>query len=104
MRNQITPLNRGDFLLNNGEPYCYVLPELGPAPSESNRPRNRKDKLWCWFYYLDLIQNHPLGARWVLDNLDKIPSFKANWDSFNDENMPKKHKYRRISRREPKPL
>lgn len=91
-------------LPNLGNPYCDKLPILGKVPSNDNRPRSRYDQLWCWFFYLDFIQNDPSGARFVLDNLDKIPTFKSNWDAGLAKNGLRNHRKRKNPRREPKAL
>lgn len=86
-------------------PYGEHIPDLGPPPRQDmHRPRTREEQIWCWFYYVDMIVNHPHGARYVLDNLDRLPTFKCNWEGSKPKNTGFGLKYGNFSRRKPKPL
>jgi hypothetical protein len=90
---------------NSDAPYGKPIPALGKPPSASmHRPRTRVEQEWCWFYYVDLITNHPQGARFVLDNLEKLPTFKANWEGAKPKYTGFGAKYGNFSRRQPKHL
>jgi hypothetical protein len=78
-------------LPNNGEPYCEKLPYLEPPTFTVSEPKSRAQKLYCWFYYLELIQKDP---SLVLDNLDKIPTFRANWSQFEAKKKDKSKTYK----------
>jgi len=60
-------------------PYCLVIPPLKrPREGSLNRPQNRSERLYCWFFWIEAILNPDL-TRAVLDEIDVLPEFNADW-------------------------
>jgi hypothetical protein len=68
-----------EFVLSDDfSPYGEKLPFLVRPKSELQRPLTKYEKAYCWVYWLELIQD-PAHTRWVLDNLDNLPTFNTSW-------------------------
>ena len=60
-------------------PYVHTIPEVHrPTEMTLSRPKNQEERLYCWFYWLNLIQD-PTHTREVLDILPYLPEFRATW-------------------------
>lgn len=55
-----------------------VLP-LRPK-QDMRRPLTRDEQLFCWHHWITIILN-PAYTRYVLDELETIPTFNATWGS-----------------------
>ena len=65
------------------DPYCHTLPKLTrPTQNTLSKPLTKAEKEYCWFYWLEAIQEPSLTG-WILDHLDQIPAFNANWGPHN---------------------
>jgi hypothetical protein len=65
-------------LADDFSPYGEKLQFLVRPKSELQRPKTKYEKAYCWVYWLELIQD-PAHTRWVLDNLDNLPTFSTSW-------------------------
>jgi hypothetical protein len=60
-------------------PYCTVIPPLKrPTEGSLNRPKNKEERLYCWFFWIEAILNPEL-TRAVLDELHLLPEFIVEW-------------------------
>lgn len=58
--------------------YGLSFPEIPRPKPDLSKPESRLEKMYCWRYYLDLLLN-PESTGWVLDNLEQLPTFNAEW-------------------------
>ena len=80
-----TKKERGVF--SSYSPYCEHIPPLRrPTSASMTKPKTYEDKMYCWFFWLEAIQDPELTGQ-ILDDLERLPTFTADWG--------KHHKYGR---------
>jgi hypothetical protein len=84
MQNENTNQNHEYILGDDFQPYGEVLPFLVRPRDELQRPNTKYEKAYCWVYWLALIQD-PAHTRWVLDNLEVLPTFQTTWGESREK-------------------
>lgn len=56
----------------------YTTAELKRPRMNLSKPNTREEKLYCWHFWLNAIQD-PAKTRYILDNLSEIPIFASGW-------------------------
>lgn len=66
--------------LNTEHPYYVeVIPVLRrPTSGSLTRPSTKEEKLYCWFFWLEAIQD-PARTGEILEQLEYIPEFNVPW-------------------------
>lgn len=60
-------------------PYGVDIPSLPKRPYVNmSIPETHEDKLYCWYYWIEKILN-PRTTGMVLENIDRLPEFRASW-------------------------
>ena len=60
-------------------PYVQDIPELRrPFSGSMTRHKTYDEKLYCWFFWLEAIQDPSLTGQ-ILEDLENIPTFNSEW-------------------------
>ena len=60
------------------EPYCINAPLIPRPRVDLSRPATKLERMYCWRYWINRILD-PYHTRDVLDNVEYIPEFNAEW-------------------------
>jgi|TARA_Y100000034_G_C6796869_1_gene357216 uncharacterized paraquat-inducible protein A len=53
---------------------------MGDFIKQRIKPVNKEEEIAMWRNFMELWENNP---RWVLDNLEKLSTFKVSWNTYS---------------------